>query len=319
MPIPNELILNNIRNAPYYNAYMEKVAKHDRKLAAKKEGNKKPATVKKPKQKPIKEKSSKPAPTPKPKVTEEKPLKPSPDKQPKRGKVQKLYKGKPSLQLIDKDEPTQPEHEPEPEHQGEGEEYDMERAIQMNAKKGAKSDKTNSEGDTEILQIAEKLGVDVDKQVNLEEKTVELDQDQAGSDPSETHESRPPPEQLMCTPNVQESLKFSTDEHVILEEPLSSSGTLSSIKNLDDAYTIGDQYINDKATEDEPEKLNVESEVVSMVTVLIYQESASVPPLFTPVIDISSPSKPASSTTQAPIFTATTTTTTSTLTPPLQQ
>nr|GFD01015.1 histone deacetylase 14 [Tanacetum cinerariifolium] len=32
MLIPNELVLNNIRNAPYYNAYMEMVAKHDKKL-----------------------------------------------------------------------------------------------------------------------------------------------------------------------------------------------------------------------------------------------------------------------------------------------
>ncbi|GKB03114.1 hypothetical protein Tco_0831203, partial [Tanacetum coccineum] len=36
--IPNELILNNIRNAPYYNSYLEMVAKHDQKVAAKKEG-----------------------------------------------------------------------------------------------------------------------------------------------------------------------------------------------------------------------------------------------------------------------------------------
>ncbi|GJT49140.1 hypothetical protein Tco_0975297 [Tanacetum coccineum] len=41
MPIPNELISNNIRNAPYYNAYLEMVAKHDQKVAAKKEGKKK--------------------------------------------------------------------------------------------------------------------------------------------------------------------------------------------------------------------------------------------------------------------------------------
>ncbi|GKD68620.1 hypothetical protein Tco_1322710 [Tanacetum coccineum] len=55
-----------------------------------------------------------------------------------------------------------------------------------------------------------------------------------------------------------------------------------------------------------------------MVTVLIYQASSSVPPLSTPVIDLSPP-KPASSTTQAPIFTATTMTTTTTLPPPPQQ
>ncbi|GJX45772.1 hypothetical protein Tco_0262448 [Tanacetum coccineum] len=113
----------------------------------------------------------------------------------------------------------------------------------------AESDKTNSEGDTEILHIAEELGEDVTNQVNLEEKTAELDQDQAGSD-------------------------------------------------------LG--------------KLNVEAKVVSMVTVLIYQASSSVPLLSTPVIDLSPP-KPASSTTQTPIFTATTTTTTTPLPPPPQQ
>ncbi|GKG39778.1 hypothetical protein Tco_0463923, partial [Tanacetum coccineum] len=82
--------------------------------------------------------------------------------------------------------------------------------------------------------------------------------------------------------------------------------------NLDDAYTIGDQFLNDKSIKDESGKLNVEAEVVSMITVTIYQASSSVPPLSTPVIDLSSP-KPVSFTTQAPIFTATASTTTTTL------
>ncbi|GKB52857.1 hypothetical protein Tco_0903610 [Tanacetum coccineum] len=92
------------------------------------------------------------------------------------------------------------------------------------------------------------------------------------------------------------------------------------MKNLDNAYAIGDQFINDKSTEDEPGKFNIEAEVVSMVIVLIYQVSSSVPPLSIPVIDLSPP-KPVSSTTQAPIFTATTATTTTTLPlpPPPQQ
>ncbi|GKD57921.1 hypothetical protein Tco_1291308 [Tanacetum coccineum] len=36
MPIPNELISNNIRNAPYYNAYLEMVAKHDSESSSRK-------------------------------------------------------------------------------------------------------------------------------------------------------------------------------------------------------------------------------------------------------------------------------------------
>nr|GEZ18948.1 histone deacetylase 14 [Tanacetum cinerariifolium] len=62
MSIPIELISNNIRNVPYYNAYLEMVEKHDRKIAAKKEGKKKPTTAKQLKSKHVKEKSSKPAP-----------------------------------------------------------------------------------------------------------------------------------------------------------------------------------------------------------------------------------------------------------------
>ncbi|GKB54388.1 hypothetical protein Tco_0905141, partial [Tanacetum coccineum] len=151
MPIPNELISNNIKNAPYYNAYLEMVAKHDQKVAAKKEGKKKTASAKQPKSKPATEKSSKQAPTSKPKVTKEKPNKPSNAKplKPKHAKekstkatpLQKAYKGKvakvrnvkSAFQLVDEpdEEPAQPEPEPEPEHQGEGEEFDMECAIQI--------------------------------------------------------------------------------------------------------------------------------------------------------------------------------------------
>ncbi|GJU47940.1 hypothetical protein Tco_1217495 [Tanacetum coccineum] len=136
-----------------------------------------------------------------------------------------------------------------------------------------------------------------------------MDEDQARPDPRESHvalaELNPEPthDDFMDNvyPNIHESLKFPADEHVILEDPLSSSGTLFSMKNLDDAYTIGDQLLNDKSTEDESRKLNVEAEVLSMVTVPFYQASSSVPPLSTLVIDLSPP-KPVPSTTQAPIL-----------------
>ncbi|GJW86669.1 hypothetical protein Tco_0162009 [Tanacetum coccineum] len=224
MPIPNELITNNIRNAPYYNAYMEMVAKHDWKIVVENEGKKKPVTAKQLKPKPVKEKLSKPTPASKPKVTKEKPSKPSLAKHPKRGKVQKLRKGKNPLQLINKDEPTQPE--PEPKHH------------------------EPVAGPLCPLPVVRRKG----------EKAIA----------TEEHVHNP------------------ADEHVILEDPLSSSETLSSMKNLDDAYIIGDQFLNDKSTEDEL-KLNMEAELVSMVTVPIYQASSSVPPLSTPVIDLSPP------------------------------
>ncbi|GJZ45343.1 hypothetical protein Tco_0592939 [Tanacetum coccineum] len=294
MPFPNEPISNNIRNAPYYNAYLEMITKHDQKVLVEKEGKRKTASAKQPKPKPAIEKSSKPAPAPKPKLVDE------PD-----------------------EEPTQPkpEPEPEPEHQGEGDEYDIERAIQMSLesfqaqtlhtpkREGPLDPQLYSIGRTlqgteerhqqdplhnhrmthppilfvslhlqqmpkhvlnhirqtveVILQITEELGEDVDKQLFMDEGPV-FDQTPgeavsalAGPDPKPMHD------EFMANlyPKVQESLKFLADEHVILENPLSSTETLSSMKNLEEAYIIGDQFINEKSTKDEPRKLNREAEV----------------------------------------------------------
>nr|GEU77899.1 hypothetical protein [Tanacetum cinerariifolium] len=150
----------------------------------------------------------------------------------------------------------------------------------------ADTDKVISEGDTEILNIGEEQREDMDNQRYLEEQTVVLNEGQAGSDPGKTLESRPPPnddkmdedqagsdlgkshvaldgpnskpmhDDFVATvyPKVHESLKFSANEHVILEDPPSSSKKLSSMKNLDDTYTFGDQFFNDKSTKDEPGK-----------------------------------------------------------------
>nr|GEU47922.1 hypothetical protein [Tanacetum cinerariifolium] len=295
------------------------------------------------KERPFKASTAKP---PKPKLAKEKSTKTTPPQKAGKGKISKVRKVKSPFQLVDEpdEEPAQSELEPELKYQGEGDEDDMERAIQMtieasstgpstqaqddtsanivhdspspaDAEIGVASEKNNNEGDTEILQIDKEQGKDVDEQVNPKEKTDELDQGQARSDPGRTPESRPLPEHVVIDedqagpdlgercgalagpdpkpthdefmadlyPNVQESLKFSANEHVILEDPISSTRTLSSMNNLEDVYAIEDQFITNKSTEDEPEKPNVEAEVVSMVTVPIYQASSSVPPLSTPI------------------------------------
>ncbi|GJT33515.1 hypothetical protein Tco_0923934 [Tanacetum coccineum] len=45
MQIPKELITDNIGNASYYNAYLEMVEKHDRKIVAAGGGKKKSANM----------------------------------------------------------------------------------------------------------------------------------------------------------------------------------------------------------------------------------------------------------------------------------
>ncbi|GJV16936.1 retrovirus-related pol polyprotein from transposon TNT 1-94 [Tanacetum coccineum] len=125
-------------------------------------------------------------------------------------------------------------------------------------------------------------------------------------------------------PKVQENLKLPSEGEVRLEEPASSAGTLSSMKNLDKDLSFTDQFLVEKSQEDEPEKTNTEAEVQSMVTVPILQDTSSVPLMTTPVIDITDPQSdsttvPASMPTTTTTVTETTTTTTVLPPPPQPQ
>ncbi|GJU85844.1 hypothetical protein Tco_1293390 [Tanacetum coccineum] len=341
MQIPNVLITDSIRNAPYY----------EKKSISKADPSKKSATVKQLKPKSVKEKSSKPAPAPKPKgqahvggVAIREPVAEA-------TRLLPMVEGKGKAIATEEQAAQSLLALHTPKRRSTTDQFIFQRRT-LATEEASTGPSAQPQDDTSanIVRDSPKQGEDVDNQVNLEEKTAELDQGHARSDPGKTPESQPPPEQVFMDedqagpdpresrvalagpnpepmhnefmanvyPNVHESLKFPADEHVILEDALSSFRTLSSMKNLDDAYTIRDQFLNDKSTKDEPGKLNVEAEVVSMVTVPIYQASSSVPPLSTPAIDLSPP-KPITSTTQAPIFIATIVTKTTTLLPPPQQ
>ncbi|GJU71422.1 hypothetical protein Tco_1262827 [Tanacetum coccineum] len=85
------------------------------------------------------------------------------------------------------------------------------------AESGGNSEKINSETDTEILNVGS----------NSEQSHVAL----AGPNPEHMQDV------FLATnyPKVHESLKHTTKEHVHLENPPSSSRTLSSMKNLEDS------------------------------------------------------------------------------------
>ncbi|GJW62026.1 retrovirus-related pol polyprotein from transposon TNT 1-94 [Tanacetum coccineum] len=87
-------------------------------------------------------------------------------------------------------------------------------------------------------------------------------------------------------PNVQENLKRLNKYQVRLEEPASSARTLSSLQNLDKELSFANQFLVEKSQEDKPEKTNTESEVQSMVTVPIHQDTSYVPLMTTQVIDL---------------------------------
>ncbi|GJU97390.1 hypothetical protein Tco_1326661 [Tanacetum coccineum] len=75
---------------------------------------------------------------------------------------------------------------------------------------------------------------------------------------------------ITAYPNVQENLKLPTEDQVILEDPTSSTGTLSSLQNLNKELSFTNQFLEEKPHEDEPKKTNIESKVQSMVTIPIY-------------------------------------------------
>nr|GEW36568.1 integrase, catalytic region, zinc finger, CCHC-type, peptidase aspartic, catalytic [Tanacetum cinerariifolium] len=70
-------------------------------------------------------------------------------------------------------------------------------------------------------------------------------------------------------PKVQENLKLTVEEQVILEEPATSTGTLSSLQHLAIDLSFGDLFFNDKPSKVDNEKATAEIEVESMVSVII--------------------------------------------------
>nr|GEY31118.1 hypothetical protein [Tanacetum cinerariifolium] len=119
-------------------------------------------------------------------------------------------------------------------------------------------------------------------------------------------------------PSNQENLKLPTEDQVILEKPVSSTRTLTSLQNIDKELSFTNQFLMEKPREEEPEKTNTKSEVQSMVTVPIHQDTSLVPPMTNPVINLAV-SQPVSITFQVPLPTSTTiatTITTTTLSPP---
>nr|GEU32970.1 RNA-directed DNA polymerase, eukaryota, reverse transcriptase zinc-binding domain protein [Tanacetum cinerariifolium] len=113
-------------------------------------------------------------------------------------------------------------------------------------------------------------------------------------------------------PKVQKNMKLAIEEQVLLEEPASSSGTLSSLQHLSRDFSFGDQFFSDKPSE---AYKNAETEVESMVNVSIQQALSSIPLQTLPIIDLSSrPESPKAH--QQFKATTTDTTTTTTLPPP---
>ncbi|GKB33660.1 hypothetical protein Tco_0873061, partial [Tanacetum coccineum] len=189
MPIPNDLITADIQGGQYYNAYLEKVAKHQRYLVGE-EGSDPDSPVPKPDKatKPKATKKSKPLAPKAALLVKETSEEPSPAKGSKRGLVTKRRKPTSSLRLVDEfvDEGV-PENEP---RIGD-EEANMQRAVE---EKDEKVTLAEVETDIEdLLTPTEKSGEEVSNTVVLGTESGGQDEKQGGPDPSDSTESRPLP------------------------------------------------------------------------------------------------------------------------------
>ncbi|GJU27733.1 hypothetical protein Tco_1166354 [Tanacetum coccineum] len=145
-----------------------------------------------------------------------------------------------------------------------------------------------------------------------------MQEDQTGSDSGKLHVSLagPNPEHMddeflaIAYPKVHENLKLITDERVIEDNPESHSGSMSSMKNLEDTDNFGDQFLYDKPTEDDQEKSKVVDESDSTILDSSHQTVTSTPSVIAPFTEFLYP-KPSLLVTPPPINTKATTITTS--------
>nr|GEU90506.1 retrovirus-related Pol polyprotein from transposon TNT 1-94 [Tanacetum cinerariifolium] len=289
MKIPKELITDNIMNAPYYNACLEMVAKHERGITTAKEGGEEydlerviqmslesfraqgqahvgSVAIRKP----IAEAT-------RPLLVVEGKQKAIATKEQAARSLLALHTPKRRSTtdqfILQRRTPATKEASIGPSSQPQDDTFANivhETPSHADAETGTDTEKVISEGDTEILNIGWiRPGKTPESQTPPNDK---MDEDQAGSYPGKSHVALagPNPEPMhddfvaTVYPKVHKSLKFLADEQVILEDPPSSSGTLSYIKNLDDTYTFREQFFNDKSTDDEHGKQNVDAKVVSM-------------------------------------------------------
>ncbi|GJW60242.1 retrovirus-related pol polyprotein from transposon TNT 1-94 [Tanacetum coccineum] len=384
MPIPDALLTDDIKGAPYYDEYLEHVAKYQQHLDAEHgmEDERgatefpKATKVTKPKAakvtKPVGDKAPKPTSSQPPKTTpaqtepskkdqskNHKPVKetynaPSPAKRAKVGKVTKKRMPKSSLQLVDE---FVDEGVPEKEPAHDDEEADLQRALELSLKDQGERTQgvarlvrrtnmpTKSSGHAESPSLDAELAL-TDSETEFDEEAPEIhvgdhdegqagpnpgeqnegqagpnpvkqDEGQAGSNPGDAVESQPQSSHVVHARINLEHMDSEATDASTHQNPeqmdKDSTRTLSSLQNLDKELSFTNQFFIEKPQEEEPKITNTKSEVQSIVTVPIHQDTSSVPPMTSLVIDLIV-SHLVSTTIHAPLLTSTTTTTTITTT-----
>nr|GEX67089.1 hypothetical protein [Tanacetum cinerariifolium] len=277
MPIPSKLITANIREAPYYQEYQENVAKHIRFLAGETKG-----TQDLPAPKPAK-------PARKPQSTAQKaPLKHSISSPPRSspkfvGKSEAEEVPAEELQVADEDADFQKAVEERmkdayalpkgPLHQWSSGNLRSDTGAQAKGQAGSNPDETSegqagsnpdetSEGQAgpDPANAEARIQSTSNTVVHVGSDREHMDLDVANVSPQPSTEQLYEGFTTTVYPKVQENLKLAVEEPVLLEEPASSSGTLSSLQHLSRDFSFGDQFFSDKPSDaDKSAETKVES------------------------------------------------------------
>ncbi|GJW25012.1 retrovirus-related pol polyprotein from transposon TNT 1-94 [Tanacetum coccineum] len=292
--IPDVLLTDEIKGAPYYEDYQEHVAKYQQILDAERDkANEGGATEYSKTTKVTKSKAAKvtkPAgdSTPKKrklvKKTSDDPLL---AKRSKAGLVGKRRKAKSPLRLIDEpsDEGVLVE-----EHAHDDEETNIQRALELKpvSEKFQPLLKVQGKGKEKVIEeqaahdlltlqtpkkkmkpnMTRKLlrsMLEINKKARLDQTLVY--KMKARLDQTLVYKMKARLDQTLG------NLRLLTEDQVILKEPASSTRTLSSLQNLDKELNFTDQFFVEKPQEEELGKTNAEVEVQSMVSVPIQSDS----------------------------------------------
>nr|GFB25903.1 hypothetical protein [Tanacetum cinerariifolium] len=278
MPIPGRLITANIREAYYYQEYQENVAKH-RGFLASETG------------------STQDLPAPKPAKPARKPYASRKTRQP-RSSPKSV--GTSEVEEVLAEEPQHKKNSPV-------DQYIFQRRVSEPT-----ASSFHDESSYEVLGQSD--SEEESEKIVLRDEKGGQDEGQVGPDPDAQAE-----DQTGSNAGAQAKGQAGSnpDETVLLEEPASSSGTLSSLQHLSRDFSFGDQFFSDKHSDADK---STETKVESMVNVTIQQDLSSISLMTSPIIDLTSrPESPKEHQQLKATTTNTTTTTTTTLPPQAPQ
>ncbi|GJX16668.1 hypothetical protein Tco_0217500 [Tanacetum coccineum] len=261
MAIPNTLIYEDIRSTPYYPEYVAKVTKYQRYLAGE-----------------VVSDDEAPAPKPGKGAKPKTPRKPKPLWKRAKGK-EKVNEEQAAQVLLNLQTPK---------NKNLAEQFIFQRRTPAPTIPSIHEESSSLYVELGLTDSESEFKNEASREGQAGSDPGKLVEGQAGLDLSVAVDSRIQPSHVVhAGPNLEHmNLEVSDTFTQQKTEPASSNGTMFLYKIWDKDLQLHNQFLAEKSHPDEPEKTNNETEVQSMVTVPIHQDTSSVPLMTMPVFDL---------------------------------